>query len=350
MATITVTEVAAPLSESSLLDDEITALILQLEEVDDSEDIFTSKGKYSVDNPPDSRYAYDNFQADLQKHLSFLRDLRLAHSIAHAVDTDGRIIAELTAPEQIAQEDRRLAIRLNIQEAVAPPCPMDQMQDSCLHAVSHSFQLDGIDTEPVPGPSMTYAERQAKTFGRLSEELTCGVCFEELRGTSILTMPCNDRYCRPCLKRLFLNATSDETLFPPRCCRQPIPLEYIQRDLNPTELESFRNAEVEFSTPNRTYCSNANCGRFVPPDHIENDKAQCVWCDNNTCTLCKTVYHENDVDCPADPALQAAVSLGREQGWQRCYSCRTMVELEYGCNHMTWVASSYLSRFHRKTN
>jgi hypothetical protein len=30
------------------------------------------------------------------------------------------------------------------------------------------------------------------------------------------------------------------------------------------------------------------------------------------------------------------LEAAKKAGWQRCYSCRTMIELKEGCNHMTW--------------
>jgi hypothetical protein len=29
------------------------------------------------------------------------------------------------------------------------------------------------------------------------------------------------------------------------------------------------------------------------------------------------------------------LALAEREGWKRCPGCRTMVELQYGCNHMT---------------
>jgi hypothetical protein len=30
-----------------------------------------------------------------------------------------------------------------------------------------------------------------------------------------------------------------------------------------------------------------------------------------------------------------------ENGWQRCYSCRRLVELDLGCNHITFVSLTH---------
>lgn len=338
------TQVCVQSSHALLLDDEITALALQLEEIGIHEE--KGKGKYPVGNPPDTKFAFDSFQAEIIAHLTFLKDLKLAHSIAHAVDRDAQAIAELT--EEQVQEDRRYAIRLS-GEKPAEDVPSAETSTENLESIQQAFNDTGIhgihfnepDDEPEAGPSVTYADRQAKAFDKFSDEHQCSVCFGDYRATSMLSLPCGDRYCVDCLKTLFLNATTDETLFPPRCCRQPIPLQYIQRELSSDELNTFHNSAVEFSTKDRTYCSNVRCGKFILPTKITGDRAECPVCFTETCAACKAAFHEGD-DCPADPALQATISLAQEQGWQRCYACRAMVELDYGCNHMTCVLFSYL--------
>jgi hypothetical protein len=315
-----------------LLDDEMTALTLQLEEVG----IFDkrSKGKHPVGCPPDSKVAFDSFQAEVAAHLDFLRDLKLAHSMAHAIDTDAQAIAELLGPDKQLEEDRRLAVRLHSEEPTGETIvdvPWTSPADIMAHITP---PLDLSDDESEAGPSMTYAQRQAKAFGKLSEDHQCAVCYGDFKMACTIVVPCGDRYCQECLKGLFLRATKDETLFPPRCCRKPIPLKLIMSKLESEELNAFQDAETEFSTTNRTYCSNAHCGRFIPSDYIRADRAECHRCGTETCTRCKYAYHRQS-DCPSDPELQATLSLAHEQGWQRCYACRSMVELDFGCNHMT---------------
>lgn len=90
-------------------DNEITALTLQLEEIE----IYSqkAKGKYAVDRPPDSAIACASFQSELQAYRIFRADQVLARSIAAAVHADGPIIAHLTAQEVQSREDRLFALR-----------------------------------------------------------------------------------------------------------------------------------------------------------------------------------------------------------------------------------------------
>ena len=51
--------------------------------------------------------------------------------------------------------------------------------------------------------------------------------------------------------------------------------------------------------------------------------------------MCKRDAHPVGQDCPNDWELDAVLKIGERSGWRRCYKCRTLVELTYGCTHMT---------------
>lgn len=161
----------------------------------------------------------------------------------------------------------------------------------------------------------------------------CCVCFDYYRRSKITRLKCSHLYCTGCLKGLFVRATSDLSLFPPKCCRQDIPLCFIKSELSSGERRKFKRAEVEFTTECKTYCSNSNCREFIPPSSIISDRATCRACRSVTCTMCQNPAHGGD--CPDDQALQATLSLAGSRGWKRCYRCRSMVELSTGCNHIT---------------
>lgn len=191
--------------------------------------------------------------------------------------------------------------------------------------------------ESVAGPSMSYADRQLQAFEKLAIcDDRCVACDSDLRATEVMRTPCGCVYCRSCLKRVFLNAAKDEELFPPRCCREPIPLEMAAPYMSADDLVFFRKKEIEYTTHNRTYCSNPKCGEFVEPNRVVNgDCAVCFQCGSGTCVHCKQAFHVGD--CPEDEAMQTTLALAREMGWQRCFNCKRMVGLYTGCNHITYV-------------
>jgi hypothetical protein len=78
-------------------DDESFALQLQLEEIEAQREL--QSGKWIEDRPLDFALAFDDFLAELKKALFLVEDLRFAHSIAKAVDSDAVAIEESRAEE-----------------------------------------------------------------------------------------------------------------------------------------------------------------------------------------------------------------------------------------------------------
>lgn len=161
----------------------------------------------------------------------------------------------------------------------------------------------------------------------------CVSCQEDNTVIADLTpVPCGHKYCQACLERLFEMSMTDETLFPPECCVVPIPLGPNLQFLTPEFVERFKARGVELATRDRTYCSNHSCSAFIDPKKIQRGVAGCVLCGTFTCTTCKAKAHGGD--CSEDPSLEQTITMATENGWQRCYLCRRIVELDHGCNRI----------------
>jgi hypothetical protein len=273
-------------------------------------------------------------------------DVKLAHSIANAVDTDAQAIAQITAVEAQAMEDRGVALRMSKDDPdleAPPPYTEDirneYLEDEVLRRLKLLLLSDETsydDNESEAGPSVPYTQRQAEALGKLSRQnFECCACREDFRLAEVTVLDCEHQYCGACLKRVIMRAAVEKDLayLPPRCCGTALPYTLITKSLNEEEMEDFRNAEEEKATRNKTYCTNPDCGRFIAPRYIRAGEATCPRCKAQTCAMCKNRFHEND--CPADPDLQATLRLGEAQQWQRCFSCRALVEIDMGCNHMT---------------
>ncbi|KAI0611949.1 FAD/NAD(P)-binding domain-containing protein [Pyrenophora tritici-repentis] len=328
------------------LDDEIVALSLQLEEINYREE--TKKAKYTPDNVPDLEVAYASYLTEIETHLAFLKDVKLAHSIANAVDADAEVIAELAQVETQAQEDRRVAVQMSSDDPdlEAPPPYAEVVRDDSIEnevvrrmtALLSSEHDAHDDLENEAGLSVSYTQRQADAMGKLARnQFECIACREEFRFADITHIGCDShhQYCSSCLKQFIMNGvvSHDLAYLPPRCCGKEVSRSIILGCLTAEELEDFTNAEIEKQTPVKTYCSNSECGRFIAPCHIAAGEATCPRCRTKTCTTCNSPQHEGD--CPADSSLQAILDLGAENQWCRCFSCRSMVAIEWGCNHMT---------------
>ncbi len=142
----------------------------------------------------------------------------------------------------------------------------------------------------------------------------------------------NHAYCRTCLIDLFKASLTDTTLFPPRCCGIRIPLSACVRLCPPKLIEQYKNKQVELAAHNPIYCSNRFCAQFIGPKNAAADVATCPVCKTTTCVVCKNPSHKGL--CPEDSTVQLLMDVAGRNNWQRCYKCRTMVELLVGCYHM----------------
>lgn len=163
----------------------------------------------------------------------------------------------------------------------------------------------------------------------------CTSCDSKYRRSEIFLTLCGHHYCPGCLHTLFDLSIKNETLFPTRCCQVSIPLDSARPFLSATLAQKFLEKRLELSTPDRTYCSRSTCSSFIPPAEISTwtSTATCFQCLTATCTICKGPAH--DGNCPPDVRTQLVLDVARQQGWQRCYNCRHLVERDNGCNQIT---------------
>ena len=162
----------------------------------------------------------------------------------------------------------------------------------------------------------------------------CTSCDKPVAYFAAVYAPCGHDYCKDCIKRLFLMAIRDELAFPPRCCRQFIPLAAAEVFFTAEFTQYFKDKAVEITTPNKTYCAWPTCSAFIPSGNINGETAICPDCGLWVCTICKNRTHQGR-DCPEDTALNELLDTAKQAGWQRCYRCKRFVELSLGCNHMT---------------
>ncbi|KAI1439087.1 hypothetical protein GGR50DRAFT_222456 [Xylaria sp. CBS 124048] len=174
--------------------------------------------------------------------------------------------------------------------------------------------------------------RNRKRGGRPKSRRPCTACGELTKPKDLARAPCYHEYCRKCLESSFLISVADTNHFPPRCCRQDIPIADVRRYLTNECVRQFEQKAAELATPNRTYCHRPTCSAFIPAENLGDGVAHCPDCAATTCMTCKKESHSGE--CPVDFDLERVLRLGRERGWQRCPLCGTMVELYAGCSNI----------------
>lgn len=338
----------------SCADDESLALILSLLHEDAHQMKSNSKGKQVAGTLTDADLALQLHQEELGRVTTYVSDRRMTKSIQNAIRADTAALLTSKQEEDVAQNDRALAVALSKGRSLAPtqtPAKVDpsaaelewleklsaiyitgidgeeEEEEEGDHGLFHS---DTDTTSVVTPESSSWAASRASKTSKLRPCMACG---DMKHFVYLARAPCQHEYCRECLESLFRHAMLDEALFPPRCCRQDIPLDANRLFLSGDLVQQFKKKAIEFSTPNRLYCHQPNCSAFIPPSMFKDGMAQCPDCKATTCITCKKATHQGD--CPADEALQAVLQMANEQGWQRCPKCSTMIELHTGCFHMT---------------
>ncbi|KAI1381896.1 hypothetical protein F4677DRAFT_8165 [Hypoxylon crocopeplum] len=168
----------------------------------------------------------------------------------------------------------------------------------------------------------------------------CVVCLDDLPSSKTAKLKCGHRMCKSCLKRSFKLSVKDPAQMPPRCCTSDcIPLKHVENLFDIDFKKTWNRKFHEFSTRNRVYCPGKRCGRWIRPDQIQRHRngrkvGECGSCHTRVCCDCNNRWHGSG-PCPADEETNQILQQAKEEGWQRCFNCRNMVELKEGCNHMT---------------
>ncbi|KAI0113712.1 hypothetical protein GGR51DRAFT_546919 [Nemania sp. FL0031] len=330
-------------------DDESLDLILSLLREDASVFSSTSKGKQAAGTLSDADLAIQLYAEELSRAATYASDRRMTKSIQGAVQADANALLESERVETVARNDRQFAIassngrpQVPTQEPVnAGPSAHDLEMFDKLSAI----YVDGIDETDNGGDghgndieTMSVVQPESSSWAasrkpKKTQRRPCVACRNVKHFIDLARAPCMHEYCRECLASLFQHAISDESLFPPRCCRQTIPVDANRLFLSSDLVQQFKKKSIEWSTSNRTYCHRSSCSTFIPLWMIQNGVARCPKCQIQTCITCKGPMHGGD--CPSDTELQMVLQIARKERWQRCQKCFTMVELNHGCFHIT---------------
>ena len=167
----------------------------------------------------------------------------------------------------------------------------------------------------------------------------CTSCFDEVPHKKAVTLPCCHKYCSACFSQLVATAITNEETFPPKCCLQEIPRSTLRQYLTPKQMTDFDEKSLEYavSMGSRYYCARPDCAEWINTrlSQAPGGILKCSRCNFYTCGFCRGPQHADHEDCPHDFGLDATLEEAERAGWQRCYNCRAMVELNTGCRHIT---------------
>ncbi|KAF1958247.1 hypothetical protein CC80DRAFT_442074 [Byssothecium circinans] len=182
--------------------------------------------------------------------------------------------------------------------------------------------------------------------------LICTTAFEKDE-KPIKPCRCEHDYCVSCLRKMFLDACTDQTRMPPRCCII-IPIHHVRPHLSKEEANRFREKFEEWNTPKPFYCPVARCSAFIPSRLLTtriNSKgkqrvdsgigtptsltAACPKCETEVCVTCRSLAHAGAPCEPLEFGIdKETAQLLKRWGYRECPKCGNGVKRMFGCNHM----------------
>ena len=175
-------------------------------------------------------------------------------------------------------------------------------------------------------------EKAGRAPAKAKNQVECTVCRDSEDKSRITTLPCNHAYHPLCLASAFQHALASSKLF--ICCdKTPAPIDLAAPYLPAQFVTNYKAKMVERSTPNPIYCAKPGCATFIPLANLTGPMATCPKCGFVTCSLCKNPEHKGV--CPPDMEGKKLLKLASNRKWTQCQRCKSMVERDEGCLHMT---------------
>ncbi|BGP14324.1 hypothetical protein JCM10213_004451 [Rhodosporidiobolus nylandii] len=304
----------------------VLEVLTPLHRTDLAELVSHRKGKGKEGEADDEMAAFVLYEEELDNAEQRIGDRRMALSLDAAGREDDQAINEAEREEEAARRDRELAIALD----------GGRTQVSSSSGSTSSMKGSTNNSRSTLSTEPTTASSVASTSS-LPSTVECPICLSRSPLSATTQVPCreNHHYCNPCLRNLFLLSTRDESLFPPGCDGTAIPLSLVKEHLSSAELALYTAKAVEFNTKNRLYCSTSSCSAFLGEAQPQSKVGvKCDACQASTCRACKAPWHGPFGLCGAEEDDEAAKVLHDQRGYQRCPSCKRVVELRYGCDHI----------------
>ncbi|OMJ88574.1 hypothetical protein SteCoe_9436 [Stentor coeruleus] len=179
----------------------------------------------------------------------------------------------------------------------------------------------------------------------------CPLCFTKDRIDNSITLMCNHRFCKRCIK------THAEILIKEKqvgkegikcpSCGDEIHIEIMKYILTHEEFSRYDEELFDSFAPNvgendiYFRCRNESC-EFAAIVPVGIKEIECKTCMKKYCPVCRDDVHaeitcQENYDKKLDKSL---LDLALGQGWKQCPYCKNMCERISGCNFMKCLSST----------
>ncbi|KAG1858039.1 hypothetical protein DFJ58DRAFT_637499, partial [Suillus subalutaceus] len=190
----------------------------------------------------------------------------------------------------------------------------------------------------------------------LPHNFSCLICMEEQPADNSVDLECDHSICRTCI-RGHISSKIEEHRFPVLCpvCmtaennRQPAAISgLLVQQIGVDERQYAIWEEMELSQLSvLLHCRK--CQRSVPVDRQEHDESRMLICPLPDCDhiWCKACQQSFIIDGPPHSCdgTSELDDLMKQQGWKYCPNCKTPVQRDGGCSHMTCISPACNTHF-----
>ncbi|KAF8063957.1 hypothetical protein FPV67DRAFT_194747 [Lyophyllum atratum] len=267
--------------------------------------------------------------------------LRDVYSPSDLQDNDSIVDEPILSSQQAAAEHRQVLLAASVNLGLPGPSDptgarlVDPKQPDS-DANDKDVKVDVPTAEP---PTLDLRQVLGVQFGCLT--VHCMPCGDLIVGEPTLHAPCGHYLCVDCLEDLVTTSIRDESLYPPGCCKQPLPLEALAPFLPMRLQAAFDAKRSEFDVPasERIFCPSPTCSTFLGSSKGAGESITCTRCNSVMCTLCKLLAHPGET-CSESSSMSSIKTLAKANKWQTCPQCHAIVEKTQGCNHILCRCSS----------
>ncbi|KAK4156522.1 putative E3 ubiquitin-protein ligase ARI4 [Chaetomidium leptoderma] len=208
------------------------------------------------------------------------------------------------------------------------------------HATSaYSLSSSAKRSTFFSGDYATPAVRPSHLEKPAERTTVCVLCRDDTVPVSrTAKLKCCHRMCHSCLHNLFKLSLSDpQEYMPPRCCTTDnISIEAVDKLFDSNFKREWSQKYREHTGRNRILCPSRRCGELLKPEDMRREGARwqgrCSRCRTKVCGSCGGRWHIQP-ECPRDDEAAQFPEPAKREPLQRCYRCKTTVEVKDGRSH-----------------
>ena len=125
----------------------------------------------------------------------------------------------------------------------------------------------------------------------IEPQLECVSCVTEHQQSDTILLPCSHNYRKGCVIKMFELFIQGASKSPPHCCGELLIRNEVADVLGLEMAKRYEDCSTEFTDPNKLYCSNPACARYILPGRIRHGAGLCEYCLTRTCVRCGVVAH-----------------------------------------------------------